>query len=64
MFSTRCIQFFTKDCPNYLEEVYVPTETNELHMRSSYQKSNALRRKANGGQKDFLMLVPDFETRR
>ena len=62
MFSMRCIQFFTKDCPNYLEKIYVPTETNELHMRSSYQKSNALRRKANRGQKDFLMLVNYFET--
>ena len=28
--------FFTKNCPNYFNEIYVPLETNGVHMRSSY----------------------------
>ena len=28
-------KFFTKNCPNYFEEIYVPLETNGVHTRSS-----------------------------
>ena len=31
MFSMQCIKFFTKSCPNYFDEIYVPIETNEVH---------------------------------
>ena len=32
--------FFTKNCPSYFDEIYVPLETNGVHTRSSYQKLN------------------------
>ena len=28
-------KFFTKSCPNYFDEIYVPLETNGVHTRSS-----------------------------
>ena len=38
--------FFTKNCPKYFDEIYVPLQTNEVHTRSSYQKLNVPHRKA------------------
>ena len=32
--------FFTKNCPNYFDEIYVPLETNGVNTRSSCQKLN------------------------
>ena len=46
--------FFTKNCPNYfdeIDEIYVPLETNGVDTRSSYQKLNAPHQKTNVGQK-------------
>ena len=43
--------FFTKNCPNYFDEIYVPLETNGIHTHSSYQKLNVPHRKTNVGQK-------------
>ena len=31
-------RFFTKNCPNFFDEIYVPLETNGVHTRSLYQK--------------------------
>ena len=42
--------FFTKNCPCYFDEIYVPLETNGVHTRSSYQKLNVPHRKTNVGQ--------------
>ena len=28
--------FFTKNCPNCFDEIYLPLETNGVHTRSSY----------------------------
>ena len=44
-------KFFVKNCPNYLDEIYVLLETNGVHTSSSYQKLNVLHRKINVGQK-------------
>ena len=46
--------FFTKNCPNYLDEIYVPLKTNGVHTngvhtRSSYQKLDVPDRKTNVG---------------
>ena len=42
-------KFFTKNCPNYFEEICVPLETNGVHTRSSYQKLNVSHQKTNVG---------------
>ena len=42
---------FTKNCSNYFDEIYVPLETNGVHMRPSYQKLNVPHRKTNVEQK-------------
>ena len=44
-------KFFTKNCPNYFDEINVPVETNGAHTRSSCQKLNVPYRKTNVGQK-------------
>ena len=31
-------RFFTKNCPNFFDEIHVPLETNGVHTRSLYQK--------------------------
>ena len=62
MFSMQYIQIFVINCPNYFDEIYVPLETNGVHTRSSYQQLNVPHRKANVGQKAYLMLVPRFGT--
>ena len=54
--------FFTKNCPCYFDEIYVPLETNGVYTRSSYQKLNVPHRKANVERKPYLMLVPRFGT--
>ena len=40
-------KFYTKNCPNYFDELYVPLETDRVHTRSSYQKLNVPHRKTN-----------------
>ena len=54
------IQVFTKNCPNYLDEIYVPLETNGVHTRSSYQKLNVPHRKTNVGQKALSYVGPSL----
>ena len=54
--------FFTKNCPNYFDEIYVPLETNGVHTRSSYQKLNAPHQRQILDKKPYLMLVPRFGT--
>ena len=42
--------FFTKNCPNYFDEICVLLETNGVHTLSSYRKLNVPHRNANVGQ--------------
>ena len=43
--------FLLRNYPNYFDEIYVPSETNGVHTRSSYQKLVVPHRKKNVGQK-------------
>ena len=47
----RIYKFCTKNCPSYFDEIYLPLQTNGVHMRSSYQKLTVPHRKTNSGQK-------------
>ena len=58
----RIYKVFTKNCPNYFDEIYVPLKTHGVHTRLSYQKLNVPHRKTNVGQKAYFMLVPHFGT--
>ena len=58
MFSMQYIQFFTKNCPKYCDEIYVPLETNGVHSRSSYRKLNVPHLKTNVGQKALSYAGP------
>ena len=49
-------KFFTKNCPNYFDEIYVPSETNGVDTRSSCQKLCAPHRKTNVGQKAIFYI--------
>ena len=42
---------FTKNYPNYFDELYLPLETNGVHTPSSCQKLNVIHRKTNVEQK-------------
>ena len=53
-------KFFTKNCPNYFDEIYVPLETNGVHTRSSYQKLDAPHRKTNVEQKPLSSVGPSL----
>ena len=53
-------KFFTKNCANYFDEIYVPLETNGVHTRSSYQKLNVPHRKTNAGQKALSYVGPSL----
>ena len=53
-------KFFTKNCPNYFDEIYVPLETNGVYTHSSYQKLNVPHRKKNFGQKALSYVGPSF----
>ena len=54
------IIFFTKNCPNYFDEICVLLETNGVHTRSSYQKLNVPHRKTNVGQKALSYVGPSL----
>ena len=51
-------KFFTKNCPNYFDEIYVPLKTNGVHKHSSYQKLNVPHQKTNVGQKALSYVGP------
>ena len=51
-------KFFTKNCRNYFDEIFVPLEANRVHTRSSYQKLNAPHRKTNIGEKTLSYIGP------
>ena len=53
-------KFFTKNCPNYFDEIRVPLETNGVHTRSSCQKLNVPHRKTNVGQKALSSVGPSL----
>ena len=53
-------KFFTKNCPNYFDEIYVPLEINGIHTRSSYQKLDVPHRKTNVGQKALSYVGPSL----
>ena len=53
-------KFFTKNCPNYFDEIYFPLEINGIHTRSSYQKLNVPHRKTNVGQKALSYVGPSL----
>ena len=44
-------KFFTKNCPDYFNDIYVPFGISGIHYRFSYQKLNVPPRKTNSGQK-------------
>ena len=50
--------FFTKNFPNYFDEIYVPLETNGVPTHSSYQKLNVPHQKTNVGQKALSYVGP------
>ena len=52
--------FFTKNCPNYFDEIYVPLEISEIHTHSSYRKLNVPHRKTNVGQKALSYVGPSL----
>ena len=52
--------FFTKNCPNYFDEIYVPLETNGVHTRSSYQRLNVPHREKDVGQKLLYYVGPSL----
>ena len=52
----RIYKFCTKNCPNYFDEIYLPLETNGVHMRSSYQNYP----KTNSGQKAISYVGPSL----
>ena len=56
----RIYKFCTKNCPNYFDEIYLPLETNGVHMRSSYQKLTVPHRKTNSGQKAISYVGPSL----
>ena len=51
-------KFFTKNCANYFDEMYVSLETDGIHMHSLYQKLNVLHRKTNVEQKVWSYIGP------
>ena len=53
-------KFFTKNCPNYFDETYVPLETSGVHTHSSYKKLNVPHRKTNVGQKALSYVGPSL----
>ena len=53
-------KFFTKNCPDYFDEIYVPLEINGIHTRSSYQKLNVPHRKTNVEQKALSYVGPSL----
>ena len=53
-------KFFTKNCPNCFDEIYVLLETNGVYTRSSYQKLNIPHRKINVGQKALSYVGPSL----
>ena len=54
------ISKFSKNCPNYFDEIYVPLETNGVQTCSSYQKFNVPHRKTNVGQKALSYVGPSL----
>ena len=54
------MQNFSKNCPNYFDEIYVPLETNGVQTHSSYQKFNVPHRKTNVGQKALSYVGPSL----
>ena len=53
-------KFFTKNCPKYFDEIYVPLETNGVHTRSSYQRLYVPHRETDIGQKALYYVVPSL----
>ena len=53
-------KFFTRNCPNYFVEIYVPLETKGVHTCSSYQKLNVPHGKTNVGQKALSYVGPSL----
>ena len=53
-------KFFTKNCPNYFDEIYVPLETNGVRARSSYQKLNVPHQKTIFRQKALSYIGPSL----
>ena len=52
--------FFTRNCPNYFVEIYVPLEAKGVHTCSSYQKLNVPHGKTNVGQKALSYVGPSL----
>ena len=56
----KIYKFFTKNCTNYFDEIYLPLETNRVHTGSSYQELNVPHRKTNVGQKALSYVGPSL----
>ena len=52
--------FFTKNFPNFFDEIYVPLEINVIHTRSSYQRLIVLHEKKKMVGKKSFILIRDF----
>ena len=53
-------KFFTKNCPNYFVEIYVPLGIYGVYTRSLYQKLNVPNRKINVEQKVLSYVGPSL----
>ena len=53
-------KFFSRNCPNCFDEIYVPYVTNVVHTRSSYKKLNVPHSKTNVGQKALSYVGPSL----
>ena len=48
-------KFFTKNCPNYFDEIGVPLETNGVQTRFLYQKLSVPHRKTKSWEKSLIL---------
>ena len=60
-FCLCCVyKIFTKNCPNFFNEISLPLEINGVHTHSSYQKLIVPHRKTNAGQKALSYTGPSL----
>ena len=53
-------KFYSKNCPEYLDEIYFPLESNGVQTCSTYQKLKVPDRKINIGQKALSYVGPSL----
>ena len=60
VFSMQYIHFFTRNWPNYFDEIYAPLEINRVHTSSSYQKFSVPHRRTDVAQKALPYVRPSL----